>query len=66
MRLICTAMVEDERQRANLVECVKVLGCKPQISNDTICVEYEGSALPADKLIELFAQYPFHGISTIC
>lgn len=65
MRVICTAVVEDERQRDNLCECVGILGGKPQISGNTVCIEYEGPERTATKYMELFEQYPTHGVSIL-
>ncbi len=65
MHIICTAIVEDERQRKNLCDCVGILGEKPCVSGNTVCVEYEGAISTIAKLIELFEQYPVHGISTL-
>ena len=65
MRVICTAVVEDDRLKANLCECVGILGGKPNISGNTVCIEYEGSDSTAEKFVELFSQYPVHGISMI-
>lgn len=65
MRIVCTAVVEDERQKSNLCECVGILGGKPNISGNTVCVEYDGPIRTASKFIELFEQYPVHGISTL-
>lgn len=65
MRVICTAVVNDGLQRQNLIECTKIIGVKPQVSGFSVCAEYEGSSSVCDKLVELYAQYPFHGISTL-
>lgn len=65
MRIICTAVVPDERQRENLCECVRILGGQPNVSGDTVCVEHEGSISTITKFAELFEQYAFHGISTL-
>lgn len=65
MLTICTALVEDERQRANLCECVEILGGKPIVTDDTVSVEIDAPQETADKFAELFVQYSVHGISTI-
>lgn len=65
MRIICSAVVEEDLQRKNLCECVKILGGKPDVSGNTVCVEYEGSTTAIAKFIELFDQFPFHGITTL-
>lgn len=61
MNVICTAVVEDERQRLNLCECVSILGIRPVVSGDTVCAEFTGAQSTADKLIELFSQFDVHG-----
>lgn len=65
MHVICTAMLDNEAQKANLCECVKILGGMPDVSGNTVCVEYDGGNTTAEKFVELFSQYPFHGISTL-
>ena len=65
MRVICTALVENEMQKSNLCECVKILGGKPTISRDNVTVEYEGPTNIANKFVELFEQYAVHSIGTL-
>lgn len=65
MHVICTAVIEEERQRANLSDCVEILGGESQISGNTVCVEYDGEKDVANKFVELFKQFPFHGISVL-
>ena len=65
MRIICTALVENEMQKSNLCECVEILGGKPTTSGDTVTVEYEGPTDTANKFMELFEQYAVHDISTL-
>lgn len=65
MRVICTALVENEMQKSNLCDCVEILGGKPTISGDTVTVEYEGPTDIANKFVELFEQYVVHGIITL-
>lgn len=62
MHIICTAVIENDKQRENLCDCIRILGEKPDVSFDTVSVEYTGSQNTADKFAELFAQYPYHGI----
>lgn len=62
MHIICTAVIEDDRQRKNLCQCVGILGGNPCQSGNTVCIEYDGSVITAEKYIELFAQYATHEI----
>ena len=64
MRVICTANVKDDRQKANLCECIGILGGKPIVEGDTIGVEYEGPNATVEKFVELFCHYPIYGICT--
>ena len=61
-KIICTAVVDNPQQRENLCDCVKILGGVPQLSGDTVCVEYEGENV--DKFIQLFEHYVRHEIRT--
>lgn len=63
--VICTAIVENDIQKSNLCECIKILGGKPQVSGNTVSVEFEGTANNISKFIDLFEQYPYYGFSTI-
>lgn len=65
MHVICTAMVDDDRSRQNLCECVKILGQRPQVSGKTVCVDYDGLNRTADKLVDVFSQFPCHEITVI-
>lgn len=65
MRVICSAVVEEDLQRKNLCECVKILGGQPEISGNTVSVEYEGPARSVSKFAGLFEQFPFHGVTTL-
>ncbi|MBQ8984314.1 hypothetical protein IJ098_00445 [Candidatus Saccharibacteria bacterium] len=65
MHVICTAVVEDERQRENLCECVRILSCTPNVSGNTVCVEYDDKIAVAEALVDLFKHYPTHGISVL-
>lgn len=65
MRVVCTAIVENEAQKSNLCQCVKILGGEPNVSGNTVCVEHDGSVSTVSKFVELFEQYPVHGVSTL-
>lgn len=65
MRVICSATIEDERQRENLCTCVNILGGAPSISGNTVRAEYSGLRTTADKYIELFSNYPSHEIRVV-
>jgi len=65
MRVICTAVLENEPQRNNLRQCIGIIGGKPDVSGETVCVEYEGSSNVAQKFIELFEQYVTHEIKIL-
>ncbi len=62
MHILCTAVIENEQQRKNLCDCIKILGGVPDVSFDTVSVDFSGARDTADKFAELFAQYPHHGI----
>ena len=63
--IICTAILDNDLQIKNLCECIKILGGKPSVSGNMVCVDFCGSKAKADKFIELFEQYTRHGISVI-
>lgn len=65
VKLYCTANVEDLKQRDNLVKCINTLGLIPEFVASTVFVNYEGDEETAEKLLGVFQQYPFHGISII-
>lgn len=62
MRVVCIALVENEMQKSNLCQCIKILGGEPSASGNTVCTECNGSISAISKFIELFEQYPIHGI----
>lgn len=65
MRLFCLATVPDKRQKANLVQCIQILGGNPQTITDAeVSLHFEGSSYQCQRFIELFDQYPEHGIWT--
>lgn len=65
MKIICTASGLGKPSIENLCQCVEILGGIPQVSGDTVCIEYEGEKPKAEKFIELFEHYVYHGISII-
>lgn len=65
MCIICTAVVEDNIDREFLCDCVEALGGKPNVSGNTVCVEYNGEDEDAKQFARLFEQYEVHGISTL-
>ena len=65
MRVTCSATIEEQLQRENLVQCANIIGVSPVILGDTVFADYDGDVKTADKLMELFQQFPFHGISVL-
>lgn len=65
MQMICVAVVDSDKQRANLCECVRIIGGVPKVDGKTVYVEYSGPEDTADKYKELFSQFPVNGITTI-
>ena len=65
MRVSCSATIEEQLQRENLVQCANIIGVSPVILGDTVFADYDGDVKTADKLMELFQQFPFHGISVL-
>lgn len=60
MRVRCEAYVENQLQRDNLCECVKILGGNPIVIKEQVIVEYEGENV--GKMVELFEHYVWHTI----
>lgn len=60
MHVICTATVEDERQRDNLCRCVMILGGMPIVDGEVVSVEYMGDDMKASKMADLFEEYTEH------
>jgi len=58
------ATVDNKQQRDNLVECITILGGKPDTSFCDVILEYEGTKDECDIFIKLFEQYHRHGIYT--
>lgn len=65
MRIICTAVLDNDMQKDNLAQCVRILGGVPTVNRSTVCVEYDGSPSKAEKFIKLFEQFSRHEIKTI-
>lgn len=65
MDIICTAVLDNNKQIQNLCECIEILGGMPCVSGNTVCVEYHGIKAKAEKFIELFEQYARHGICSV-
>lgn len=63
--LSCNAVIENKAQRDNLCDCIRILGGVPEVNKDTVSIDYDGPQTTRDKFIELFEQYPRHGISII-
>lgn len=64
MILYAVATVDNPQQRDNLCECIEILGGVANTSFSDVVLEYEGSKEECEKFIELFEQYPRHGIFT--
>lgn len=60
MHIVCTAVVDDERQRNNLCDCVKILGGMPTVAGNTVSVEYMGDDMRASQMVTLFEEYANH------
>jgi hypothetical protein len=58
----CGAIVENYEQRENLLQCLEILGVQPCVYKYSICMFVSENDERADKLIELFEQYPRHEI----
>lgn len=70
MRVKCVAVVENNLQRENLLECINIVARKfgpatPSVHRDTVTVEAEHPTELSEKLIELFEHYSRHEISTV-
>ena len=65
MRLTCTAIVDDPRQIDNLCECIDIIGAEYSVKGNAVYADFIGDKKTGDKLIELFDQYPIHGISIL-
>ena len=65
MLVVCNALLDNDMQIENLCQCIKILGGNPQVDGCSVSVTFEGATATAEKFVELFEQYPFHGISTL-
>lgn len=62
MHIICSAAIENEKQRDNLFDCIKILGGMPMVEGNVVSVEYMGDDMKASKIIALFEEYPDHAL----
>lgn len=67
-KIICVAVVDNELQRQNLIQCIEILKCAPKVINNTtvqVSVDCENGKNneQAEKLIELFEHYWRHEIT---
>lgn len=67
-KIICVAVVDNELQRQNLIQCIEILKCTPKVINNTtvqVSVDCENgkNSEQAEKLIELFEHYWRHEIT---
>lgn len=65
MLIYCEATVENPRQQENLIECIEILGGTPQLNNDKISLEYDGTDGECDIFMSLFEHYARHNITII-
>lgn len=65
MKVICNATVGNDQQMDNLCECVKIVGADFYIKGNTVFAEFEGEQERGELLVDIFRQYPFHGISIL-
>ena len=65
MKIICTASVDEKDQRNTLCECLKALGIEVALNKKTICIEYSGDNTTSAALVNLFENYPQHGICVL-
>ena len=65
MLISCTAILDNDLQIENLCQCIKILGGKPCVEGCAVNLVYEGNNKTAEKFIDLFEQYPVHGVSAI-
>ena len=65
-KVYCCATIEEPIQRDNLVRLIKNLGLDPEVNGCNVSVDYDGgSRAMAMELVDVFQQYPFHGISVV-
>ena len=65
LHVLCTAVLDNDQQQDNLIQCIKILGGEPQVSRNTVCVEFVGAKDKAEKFIELFEHYSRHSIVSL-
>lgn len=65
MKVMCNATVPDEKQMQNLGECISIVGADFYIKGNTVFAEYEGAEEKGELLVDIFRQYPFHGVSIL-
>ena len=66
-KIICVAVVDNELQRQNLIQCIEILKSTPKVINNTtvqVSVDCENgkNSEQAEKFIELFEHYWRHEI----
>ena len=64
MLVYAVATIDNPKQRENLCECIEILGGKPNVAFSDVVLDFNGSKEQCDKFIELFEQFPRHGIYT--
>ena len=65
MKVVCTASIDEEKQRETLCECLKIFGVDVAMNKKTVCVEYDGDPAVCSALVELFEDYKNHGICVL-
>ena len=65
MKITCMATLDNQPQIDNLMECIKILGGKPEHILERVVVSYEGDEESCDKFFELFEHYNRHTILVI-
>lgn len=61
--LYCEARVTDPMRQKNLMQCIAILGGKPEQRGDIISVEYDADTASKAKMISLFEQFLDHTIA---
>lgn len=65
-KVYCVATIEEPKQIDNLVRYLKTLGLSPEVNNHNVSIDYEGGSRKlVMELVDLFQQYPYHGISVL-
>lgn len=67
-KIVCVAVVDNDLQRQNLIQCIEILKGTPEVINNTtvqVSVDCENgkNKEQAEKLIELFEHYWRHDIT---